>query len=150
MLKPPVVQVAGMLRARGRPVDTGAWAWISEIDGQRLFYPPNVAGWSEERWLDTSTFRGRWIAANYAARKYALDPGAASGKFPMDAQDLLSRALDFWGDPGLKKDTRAALLGFASTALADADQNWKKAQYPVLVLNALRMLVAVSPDYQTC
>jgi len=68
----------------------------------------------------------------------------------MDAQDLLSRALDFWGDPGLKKDTRAALLGFASTALADADQNWKKAQYPVLVLNALRMLVAVSPDYQTC
>jgi uncharacterized protein (DUF1800 family) len=150
MLKPPVVQVAGMLRARGRPVDTGAWAWISEIDGQRLFYPPNVAGWSENRWLDTSTFRGRWIAANYAARKYALDPGASSGKLPPDAQELLSRALDFWGNPGLKRDTRTALLGFATSALADADQAWKKDQYPVLVLNALRMLVAVSPDYQTC
>ena len=75
MLKPPVVQVAGMLRARGRPVDTGAWAWISEIDGQRLFYPPNVAGWSEDRWLDTSTFRGRWIAANYAARQVRARPG---------------------------------------------------------------------------
>ena len=150
MLKPPVVQVAGMLRARRRPVDTGAWAWISEIDGQRLFYPPNVAGWSEDRWLDTSTFRGRWIAANYAARKYALDPGASSGKLPPDAHELLSRALDFWGNPGLKRDTRTALLGFATSALADADQAWKKDQYPVLVLNALRMLVAVSPDYQTC
>jgi len=150
MLKPPVVQVAGMLRARRRRVDTGAWAWISEIDGQRLFYPPNVAGWTEDRWLDTSTFRGRWIATNYAARKYALDPGASSGKLPLDATELLSRALDFWGDPGLKKDTRSALLGFANLALADANQAWKKAQYPVLVLNALRVLVAVSPDYQTC
>jgi uncharacterized protein (DUF1800 family) len=139
-----------ILRARRRRVDTGAWAWISEIDGQRLFYPPNVAGWTEDRWLDTSTFRGRWIATNYAARKYALDPGASSGKLPLDATELLSRALDFWGDPGLKKDTRRALLGFANLALADANQAWKKAQYPVLVLNALRVLVAVSPDYQTC
>ena len=127
-----------------------AWAWTSEIAGQRLFYPPHVAGWSEERWLDTSTFRGRWIAANYAARKYALDPGAASGTLPLDARNLLSRALDCWANPGLKQDTRTALLGFANLALDDADQNWKKAQYPVLVLNALRMLVAISPDYQTC
>ena len=116
----------------------------------KALYPPNVAGWSEDRWLDTSTFRGRWIAANYAARKYALDPSASSGKLPPDAHELLSRALDFWGNPGLKRDTRTALLGFATSALADADQAWKKDQYPVLVLNALRMLVAVSPDYQTC
>ena len=80
----------------------------------------------------------------------SLDPATSSGKLPLDAPELLSRALDFWGDPGLKRDTRTALLGFAKSALADADQSWKKAQYPVLVLNALRMLVAVSPDYQTC
>ena len=85
-------------RAR-RPVDTGAWAWIADIDGQRLFYPAERRRLEEERWLDTSTFRGRWIAANYAARKYALDPDDSSGKLPMDAQELLSRALDFWGDP---------------------------------------------------
>jgi uncharacterized protein (DUF1800 family) len=150
MLKPPVVQVAGMLRARRRPVDTGAWAWISEIEGQRLFYPPNVAGWNEDRWLDTSTFRGRWMSANYAARPYALDPGGDAGSLPMNAGQLLSRALAFWGNPRVGDRSRAALLGFAQAALSDADQAWKRAQYPVLTLNALRMLVAISPDFQTC
>jgi uncharacterized protein (DUF1800 family) len=150
MLKPPVVQVAGMLRARRRPVDTGAWAWISEIEGQRLFYPPNVAGWNEDRWLDTSTFRGRWMSANYAARPYALDPGDDAGSLPMNAGQLLSRALAFWGNPRVGDRSRAALLGFAQAALSDADQAWKRAQYPVLTLNALRMLVAISPDFQTC
>ncbi|HEY7003232.1 MAG TPA: DUF1800 domain-containing protein [Gaiellaceae bacterium] len=149
MLKPPVVQVAGMLRARRRPVDTGAWAWISEIEGQRLFYPPNVAGWNEDRWLDTSTFRGRWISANYAARPYALDPGAAAGSLPMNAGQLLSKALAFWGNPTIKSKSRAALLKFAQAALSDADQSWKRAEYPVLTLNALRMLVAICPDVQT-
>ena len=40
--------------------------------GQRLFMPPNVAGWDDERWLDTATFRGRWWVANYATQPYAL------------------------------------------------------------------------------
>ena len=31
----PVVQLAGMHRARNRPVNTDAWSWISELDGQR-------------------------------------------------------------------------------------------------------------------
>ena len=104
------------------------------------------------RWLDTSTFRGRWIAGpTTPPGSTRSSPGASSGKLPPDAQELLSRALDFWGNPELKRDTRTALLGFARSALADADQAWKKDQYPVLrPRNALRMLVAVSPDYQTC
>jgi len=150
MMKPPVVQVAGMHRALKRPVNTDAWAWIAHLDGQRLFFPPNVAGWNDERWLDTSTLRGRWIAANYATSPYALDAGAWSGRLPLDADNLLTRALAFWGNPTMAPESRAALRAFAETALADADQSWKRAEYPVLVLNALRMLVAVSPDYQTC
>jgi uncharacterized protein (DUF1800 family) len=150
MTKPPIVQVAGMHRARRRRVDTAAWSWIGQLDGQRLFLPPNVAGWNEERWLDTSTFRGRWIAANYVARPAALDTAAWRGKLPLDPDDLVRRALGFWGNPTTTPETRGALRGFAEAALADADQSWKRADYPVLVVNALRMLVAVSPDYQTC
>ena len=72
LVKPPVVYTAGLLRAMGRGVDSAAWARLSAFAGQRLFYPPNVAGWEDDRWLDTATFRGRWEVANYASRPYAL------------------------------------------------------------------------------
>ena len=150
MVKPPVVQLAGMHRARNRPVNTDAWSWISELDGQRLFLPPNVAGWNEDRWLDTSSMRGRWTAANYVAMPYALDTDEWRGKLPLDPGRLVNSALAFWGNPTIAPASRQALQTFAAAALSDADQNWERAEYPVLIVNALRMLVAISPDYQTC
>ena len=62
LVKPPMVLIAGMLRARDRGIDSDSWTWISDMAGQRLFRPPNVSGWDERRWLDTSRFRGRWYA----------------------------------------------------------------------------------------
>ena len=150
MMKPPIVQVAGMHRARRRPVDSEAWSWLSSLDGQRLFYPPNVAGWNDERWLDTSSFRGRWMDANHVAGPYALDTDDWSGKLPLDPGKLVDRAVSFWGDPMITTPTRSTLRTFAETALSDADAGWKEDQYPVLIVNALRILLAVSPDYQTC
>jgi uncharacterized protein (DUF1800 family) len=149
MMKPPVVMVAGMHRARRRPVDTDSWSWIAQLDGQRLFFPPNVAGWNDDRWLDTSSFRGRWIAANYVANPYALDTDDWRGRLPLNPDKLVDRALDFWARPVVKGSSRAALRTFAQTALADADTPWDKDSYPVLIVNALRLLVAVSPHYQT-
>jgi len=149
MMKPPVVQVAGMHRARNRPVNSDAWTWIASLDGQRLFFPPNVAGWNDDRWLDTSSLRGRWIAANHVATPYALDVAQWRGKLPVDAGKLVDNALAFWGNPTVTSPTRTTLRIFAQTALGDADSTWKRAEYPVLIVNALRMLIAVSPDYQT-
>jgi Protein of unknown function (DUF1800) len=60
MVKSPTVFNAGLLRRLGRGVDTTAWAWLGSMAGQQLFYPPNVAGWDDSRWLDTATWRGRW------------------------------------------------------------------------------------------
>jgi uncharacterized protein (DUF1800 family) len=150
MMKPPIVQVAGMHRARRRPVNSESWQWIASLDGQRLFLPPNVAGWDDDRWLDTSSLRGRWIGANHLASPWALDPGAWSGQLPRDPDKLVERALDFWGNPTATTPTRRALRTFAATALADADSEWERDQYPVMILNALRILFAISPDYQTC
>src|SRR6476619_6078536 len=97
--------------------------------GQQLFYPPNVAGWDDTRWLDTATWRGRWWTAQNVLRPYALDPGTASP--PCDAAALLDGALAFWNHPALTERTHA-LLGFAKTALADAGKaSWKRKQYPV-------------------
>ena len=41
-------------------------------------------------------------------------------------------------------------MHFARAALADAGKDtWKQQQYPVLVENALRQLIAISPELQT-
>jgi uncharacterized protein (DUF1800 family) len=146
MTKPPVVHIASLMRRIGAPITTTAWAWIGSLSGQQLFYPPNVAGWDDTRWLDTATWRGRWIGVQELLHTRTLDP--RKGK-PADAQTVLARALNFWNDPELSPATHDALLRFAQSALGDADERWKKQQYPPLVENALRQLIAVSPDMQT-
>jgi len=148
MVKPPVVYTAGLLRGMGRGIDTTSWAWISGMAGQRLFMPPNVAGWDDERWLDTATFRGRWTTANQAARAFSVTDKQA-GSISGDPQKLVAAAIAFWGSPTIRPHTRDALLEFARRAMQDANQSWKRKSYPVLVTNALRQLVAVSPDLQT-
>ena len=148
MVKPPVVHLAGLMRRIKAGITTTDWAWIGAMSGQQLFYPPNVAGWDDTRWLDTATYRGRFIAVQTLLQPRALNPNKT--KSPYDAEKVLERALHFWRDPALAPGTRGALLAFAKRALADAGtEQWKQQQYPVLVENALRQLVAVSPDLQT-
>ena len=60
LVKPPVVYMAGLLRATGQTITHDAWVWLAALAGQLLFYPPNVAGWNDRAWLDTSTVYGRW------------------------------------------------------------------------------------------
>jgi uncharacterized protein (DUF1800 family) len=146
MVKPPAVYLAGMLRARRRGIDTEAWTWLSSQAGQQLFYPPNVAGWDDTRWLDTASFLARWNLAGRVLRPSVLKN---EDKAPLNAEKLLDRALAYWGHPRLTPPTKRALKSFAHHAITDADRKWKKEQYPPLIENALRHLIAVSPDQQT-
>ena len=118
------------------------------LAGQSLFFPPNVAGWDDTRWLDTSTYRARWLIASHAIRPHELNGDKA--KLPADAAKLLTRAEAFFGKPVLTGRTHAELKRFARHALGDANARWKKEQYPALIENALRQLLASSPDLQTC
>jgi uncharacterized protein (DUF1800 family) len=147
MVKPPVLQVAGMLRARSRGIDTADWAWLCDGAGQYLFMPPNVSGWDDSRWLDTATFRSRWLMAQYICEPAALDPDKDSA--PGDPAALVREALAFWGDPAVSAPVRGGLERYAAQTLGAAQQDWEGAVFPVLALNALRMLVATSPDYLT-
>jgi uncharacterized protein (DUF1800 family) len=147
LVKPPVVYTAGLLRRLTRGIDTTAWVWLDAMAGQQLFHPPNVSGWDDTRWLDTATWRGRWWIAQSALDPYALDPDKVTR--PDDATKLLNSALDFWHAPQLGKPTREALHTFAHRALDDASgTDWKKKAYPPMVVNALRQLIAVSPELQ--
>ena len=148
LVKSPAVYTAGLLRRLGRGIDTTSWSWLGAMAGQQLFYPPNVAGWDDSRWLDTATWRGRWWIAGNVLHPYSLDPGTASQ--PYDAAALVDGALTFWNAPVLTDGTHAALSAFAQAALADAGKaSWKRKQYPVMTQNALRHLIAVSPELQT-
>jgi uncharacterized protein (DUF1800 family) len=148
MVKSPVLYTVGLLRALGRGIDSEAWTWLGALAGQQLFYPPNVAGWDDDRWLDTATFRARWLIASEALQPYRLEKNLPATE--RDPATLLTRARALLGDPPLTPGTAKALRGFADKALGDADASWKRTQYPTLIANALRQLVAISPDYQTC
>ena len=147
MVKPPVVYTAGLLRARGRGIDTDAWTWIGSLRGQQLFRPPNVAGWDDTRWLDTATLPRALGDRELRDRR----PRARSGDRHRAVRRaaLVERALASGAIRPSRRATRRTLLNFAQAALADADRNWKRPSYPVLTQNALRQLVAVSPDLQT-
>ncbi len=150
MVKPPVVYLAGLLRHLRRPIDTGAWTWLADGMGQRLFRPPNVAGWDDEKWLDTSTWRARWETANYVITPYTLNDAEWDAYDPAETPEAaLNSALAFWGNPQLTSDGRAALLSFATTCLPTPMANWQQRPYRAMRQNALRQLLPLSPDLQT-
>jgi uncharacterized protein (DUF1800 family) len=149
MVKPPAVYVAGLLRGMGRGVDTDSWTWIGHLMGQRLFNPPNVAGWDDTRWLDSGTFRGRWYAAAEAVKEDRIETDAPYK--PDNSKEAVDRALAFWGNPRISSGTRGGLMSFARRVEGAAGTNEdRKQSYAILRQNALRMLIATSPDLQTC
>ena len=149
MVKPPVVYTAGLLRALGRGIDNTAWTDLDAAAGQLLFYPPNVAGWDDDRWLDTASFKGRWYIADTALAVGTLDESDPP-RLPTDPEALLQKALASVGGLTVSVATRTVLSGFVRSALTDADEDWKQAAFPAMVFNAVRQLAAVSPDQQVC
>lgn len=146
MVKPPVVQLAGTLRALGRPVDTDAWTWLCEPAGQVLFRPPNVAGWDDSRWLDTSRMRARWNIVDYAVESVAVDAWNGEYSATESADEALARALATWGSPSLRPEHRDELLDFARRAQGLAIANWQQAPYRAMRQNALLQLIGIDPD----
>ncbi len=153
MVMPPVIQAAGMMRTTGGRVASDAWVWVGEMAGQRLYEPPNVAGWDDTRWLDTSRVRGRWYQAVYAMEEQHVDPWPPGGSTydPSEtSQQALSAALSFLGSPTITEETRTRLLQFGDEVAALATSNWMKSPYRAMRQNALRLLILTSPDYTTC
>jgi len=145
MVKPPVVLLAGMLRATGQGVTESAYEWAAFTAGQRLFYPPDVSGWDEATWLDTSTMRGRWDLVNWVAGPKSLTWPAWDAFPRQTAAQAVAAARVFWNDPPLTAETVEFLTTWAAGAIPSGSQPGLHAQRQ----NALRMLIGVSPDHQT-
>jgi uncharacterized protein (DUF1800 family) len=150
MVIPPVVYCAGLLRALGQTITTDSWAWIGEMTGQRLFEPPNVAGWDYTHWLDTSRWSGRLTAVNYALDGTVI--ADTDKRYPADEtpSQAVAKALSHWGDPQLSSGTRANLESFSRSAQRLIKGDWEQTGYRILRQNALRVLIPTTPDWQTC
>jgi uncharacterized protein (DUF1800 family) len=144
LVKPPAVYTAGLLRATGQTITDDVWVWLGALAGQQLFYPPNVSGWNDRAWLDTSTMYGRWYVAYYALMTTLATSASYAGSTETAAQ-ALAAAIDAAGRPALTAETYGALLAFAEQP---APAGMGAADFRALRQNALRQLAASSPDAQ--
>jgi uncharacterized protein (DUF1800 family) len=145
MVKPPVVHLASMLRAVGRYVDTAAWVELCAEAGQLLFWPPNVSGWDDTRWLDTARMRARWNIVDELIAGIAYQPGAPYSETETP-EEAVGRALAAWGGPEVRPAHRAELLGFAQRAEGTIAASGEPGPLRGLRQNALLQLIGVSPD----
>jgi hypothetical protein len=150
MVIPPVVYCAGLLRAQGRTVQTNDWAWIGVQTGQRLFEPPNVAGWDYAHWLDTSRWSARFAAANTALHGTTINPDVKDYPTGESPSDAVTAALAFWGNPLLSQSTMDCLHAFSRDAGGLIKADWERVPYRVMRQNGLRALIPTTPDWQTC
>jgi uncharacterized protein (DUF1800 family) len=151
MVKPPVVANAGLLRAVSRPIDTDEWIYLSSETGQTLFYPPNVSGWDDDRWIDTNTWRGRWHVTGVGLAPSQVATGAPSAYSDSETgAAAVDAAVAAVGAPTLTGETRSRLVSFADTALPASMNATQKRTYRAMRQNALRLLVLTSADAQTC
>jgi uncharacterized protein (DUF1800 family) len=150
MVTPPVVYVAGMLRALGRTVETSDWAWICQQAGQLLFAPPNVAGWDYHHWLDTSRWAARFTAVNYALQNATIDTSSKSYPAHETPAQAVHSALRYWHHPALSPHTHANLMAFSRRVQRSITADWEQVSYRILRQNALRALIPTTPEWQTC
>jgi hypothetical protein len=124
------------------------------MTGQQLFYPPNVSGWDDSAWLDTSRWKARFDIAVYATSlpgvwSGTIDPWKTAYDKTEDAETAVARAIAFLNNPTLSSDTRDYLVAFAKTCLPASIKPWEQSPFRAMRQNALRQLVATSPDFQT-
>lgn len=88
------------------------------------------------------------MAASYITREDEVaDEGYDASETPAAAVD---RALRYWGGPGIGAGTRNGLVEFGRDVESAIVADWQESSYRALRQNALRLMLATSPDMQTC
>jgi len=143
LIKPPIVFMIGVLRQLGAPMKSSQLQGPMNNMQQRIYRPPNVAGWEGGMsWLNTNTVQGRFDAvriAQYLRYSAFYDtmpapaPAPAAGlNYPADVvgelpQAAFERAYASVGRPWISSATRERLLAYAQTAITVAKQDGKTA-----------------------
>lgn len=150
MVKSPVTYVAGLMRARELQMKSD-WAWLMDFAGQFVGQPPNVSGWNDRAWLNTSTHAARWRLACEVSYQDGATPDSYKGRTDETPAQALASALRFWDNPPLTPDVRAAMERVSKQTWAwgqPNDQYWWTENFLSNRQNALRQLAVGSPDFQ--
>jgi hypothetical protein len=87
--------------------------------------------------VTAKTYSNPWPATGEPVYSANEDPEAA-----------LSRALAYWANPLLSVESASCIAGFATTCLQEPLAEWQQSPCRAMRQNALRMLIATSPDMQ--
>jgi hypothetical protein len=149
-VKPPTVLAAGLLRILRAGISNDGWIYDCQDAGQRLFYPPNVSGWNDNRWLDTSTMRGRWEVVARSLETRTFDPWDDQQPYdPTETPEAaLDSALSLWDHPPLSAQSESAISRFANHTIDANLADWQQSPFRAMRQNALRQLIAIAPDNQ--
>ena len=80
-------------------IENNEWWNKSDRAGQRLYYPPDVSGWDDKRWLDTNTTVGRWEAVGVALAGTMVKNAEADAYPERDARRRRRRRARLLGRP---------------------------------------------------
>ena len=75
---------------------------------------------------------------------------AEPGRVPRNEtpQEAVDKALKYWGYPSISQTTRDELIAFGEGVEGLIEDDWQRGTFRALRQNALRALVATSPDQQ--
>ena len=136
-----MVIAAGVLTARActrrQTVQTDAWAWIGDQSGQRLFEPPNVAGWDYAHWLDTSRWTARFQAMT---TRWRADHRPRTKSYPAREERVggARHGASLLGRPGSRRHPQGPAAVQPRRPEAQSGPTGKTIPYRAMRQNALR------------
>ena len=90
--------------------------------------------------------------ASYVTAKTYPNPwpkeGEAQYSETEDPSTALASALAYWANPPLSEESEQCIASFAQSCLNEPLAEWERSPYRAMRQNALRMLIATSPDMQ--
>ena len=108
-----------------------------------------MSGWNDQAWLDTATLRGRWNIVYDILDREWINPWESGWSATETPEQAVAAARAFWDDPALTPETVAELHTMAASLPSNL-VTWQQGPYRAMRQNALRHLIAASPDFHTC
>jgi uncharacterized protein (DUF1800 family) len=158
LVKPPIVQLVGVLRQLDAPLKHNSMQGAMVNMQQRIYRPPNVAGWEGGMsWLNTNTVQGRFdLVSRVQYLKYsnyyfgATDPvtNPVGRNYPPDlpgesAEAMVDRAYAAANRPWISAESRAAIVGYAGSTPLPATAAQRRQRF-----YAVQALILGGPDGQ--
>ena len=153
MVKPPIVYIAGLLRGMGQGVDTESWVWLSRARraSSSSIRRTSRAGRTTAGSIPPPGAGAGSLRRTSPGRERCSNPSKDPPVPNETATMAVDRALAFWGNPTISRGTRRALERVRPALHRPAPTaSGRRSTSRSGARTRLRMMIATSPDLQTC